>query len=152
MITLGYVNKRLEVGQNLIEVRLPIFEQPGMPFSGGSASSIFRANICCSPGTVNVYDVGDCVVVGFLDNKMANPIILGKLYTASTPSEAPTNTTNSASLVVTDKAVLPMNTKIGNLSLGDLLQTMRQSNSNEDLINEENESGSGGFIDFINLG
>ena len=151
MITLGYITKRLEVGQNLIEVRLPVFEQPGMPFSGGSVSSIFRANICCSPGTVNVYDVGDCVVVGFLDNHMENPIILGKLYTASTPDETPTNTTNSASLVVTDKAVLPMNTTIGSIGFNDLLNLLRQSNSTEDLVNEDISSGDGS-IDFINIG
>ena len=151
MITLGYINNKLEVGQNLIEVRLPIFEQPGMPFSGGSESSIFKANICCSPGTVNVYSVGDCVVVGFLDNHMDNPIILGKLYTASTPDETPTNTTNSASLVVTDKAVLPMNTTIGTVSFNDLLQVMRQSNNTEDLVNEDISSGDGS-IDFINIG
>lgn len=145
MITLGYITKRLEVGQNLIEVRLPVFEQPGMPFSGGSVSSVFRANICCSSGTVNIYDVGDCVVVGFLDNHMENPIILGKLYTASTPDETPTNTTNSASLVVTDKAVLPMNTTIGSIGFNDLLNLLRQSNSTEDLVNEDS-------IDFINIG
>ena len=151
MITLGYINNKLEVGQNLIEVRLPIFEQPGVLLSSASKSSIFKANICCSPGTVNVYNVGDCVVVGFLDNRMDNPIILGKLYTASTPDEYPTNTTNSATLVVTDKAVLPMNTTIGTVSFSDLLQVMRQSNNTEDLVNEEISTDSNS-IDFINAG
>ena len=82
---------------------------------------------------------------------MDNPIILGKLYTASTPDETPTNTTNSASLVVTDKAVLPMNTTIGTVSFNDLLQVMRQSNNTEDLVNEDISSGDGS-IDFINIG
>ena len=134
MITLGYVTKRLDVGQSLIEIRLPIFEQPGMPFSGGSESSTFMASICCNPGTVNVFNPGDCVVVGFLDNRMATPIILGKLYTADTPAEAPSNTTNAASLVVTDKATLPMNTTIGSINFSDLLKIMRQGDSTEDLV------------------
>lgn len=113
MITLGYIKKLNEPGSNLVSVRLPVFEQAGI-----NEESLFSANIGHEPGSVNGYSVGDCVVVGFLNNTLDSPIILGKLYTGDEPSA--TNFSNANSLTVTESATLPANTTIGGMSFLDM--------------------------------
>lgn len=113
MITLGYIKKLNEPGSNLVSVRLPVFEQAGI-----NEEALFSANIGHEPGSVNGYSVGDCVVVGFLNNTLDSPIILGKLYTGN---ESPaTNFSNANSLTVTESATLPANTTIGGMSFLDM--------------------------------
>lgn len=113
MITLGYIEKLNSAGSNLITVRLPILEKSGV---GGKA--LFSANVAYDPGNLNGFVVGDCVAVGFLDNTMDCPIVLGRLYSGNEKSA--TNFANANSLNVSDNATLPGNTTIGGVKFSDI--------------------------------
>jgi len=141
MLTLGYITKLNEAGDNLFEVRIPIFEKAGssknLPDLSGS---YFRANLSQIPGQINAYRVGDCVVIGFLDNKFERPIILGKLYVNDNLEAR--GATNADSLNVASKAVLPKETTIGDISYDTLAAIARATDlfTNQiDTILSENE-------------
>lgn len=127
MITLGYITKLNETDGNLFEVRIPIFEKAGsskeLPDLSGS---YFQATVNQVPGQYNAYQVGDCVVIGFLDNHYEKPIILGKLYLGNTPDKIkPQGFLDANALEVSDKAVLPGNTTIGEIGYRDLEKLLR---------------------------
>lgn len=113
MITLGYIEKLNSANSNLITVRLPLLEK-----SGVGDRALFQANVAYDPGNLNGFVVGDCVAVGFLDNTMDCPIILGKLYAGN--EESATNFANANSLAVSDNATLPSNTTIGGVKFSDI--------------------------------
>lgn len=110
MITLGYVDKVNLSASTTIRVRIPLFEKSGI-----SEQALFDASVCQEPGSMNGYVEGDCVVVGFMDNTMEKPLILGKLFTGGETSA--TNFSHANSLVVTEAAELPGNTTIGGVSV-----------------------------------
>ena len=133
MITLGYIRKLNSEGSNLFDVYLPIFDKAGVPLNEESlSSSVFPANLAYNPGNLNAYKVGDCVVVGFLNNKKSMPIILGKLYTGM--EEEATNYSYNSSLTVINDAKLPENTVIGDLSVAKLNEVLLQANTAIDRI------------------
>lgn len=117
MITLGYVEKVNLSASTTIQVRLPLFEKAGI-----SEKALFDASVCQEPGSLNGYVEGDCVVVGFMDNTMEKPLILGKLFTGG--EESATNFSHANSLVVTESAKLPGNTTIGGVSVRELITKM----------------------------
>ena len=135
MITLGYITKVNEPGENLFEVRLPIFEKAGTNADlHDTSGSYFEANLGYDPGNLNSYRVGDCVVVGFLDNKRDRPVILGKLYVGD--EAAATNFSHSNTLVVTASATLPSNTTIGGMQLDTILTNLRQTEHLSDVLSQ----------------
>ncbi len=113
MITLGYIKEVNAPGSTVFKIRLPVFEQAGI-----ADEQLFDAVLCYNPGNLNAYREGDCVVVGFLDNRLAKAIILGKLYTGD--EESASNFSFANSLKVTESAVLPGNTIIGNITAQDI--------------------------------
>lgn len=130
MITLGYIKQLNEPGSNLVSVRIPLLEQAGI-----NEEAVFSANIGHEPGSLNGYSVGDCVVVGFLNNTMDTPIVLGKLYTGKESNA--TNFSNANSLTVTESATLPANTIIGGVSFLDMatkLNTFKDVKENVDSL------------------
>ena len=62
---------------NLYGVEISIFKTPV-----GSMNAAATVNCACSlPGGIySSYAVGDMVFIGFVDNEMAQPIILGRIY------------------------------------------------------------------------
>lgn len=62
---------------NLYGVEISIFKTPV-----GSMNAAATVNCACSlPGGIyNSYAVGDVVFIGFVDNEMAQPVILGRIY------------------------------------------------------------------------
>jgi hypothetical protein len=69
------------------------------------------AQINIVPGIYNSYKTGDIVFIGFEENKMEAPVILGKLFVSAT-SEAGSYRGNVSgnSLAITDTAQLPYST------------------------------------------
>lgn len=141
MLTLGYITKLNEADDNLFEVRIPLFEKAGssknLPDLSGS---YFKANLNQIPGQYNAYRVGDCVVIGFLDNKLERPIILGKLF-VNDNSEA-RGASNADSIKVASKAALPKDTTIGDITYDNLVAMARATDlfTNQiDTILSENE-------------
>lgn len=60
---------------NLCKIRIPIFEGPG-----NVDPAVFTAVMNVPPGIHSGYAAGDIVLVGFADNSMNKPIVLGKLW------------------------------------------------------------------------
>lgn len=125
MITKGIVYSQVE-GTNLFKVRIPIFD--GIEGSSTSTDNdlLASATLCTLPNVDNVVSPGDIVYVGFENNDIGKPVILGQLY--QKPSK--TNTCidiTLRSLVVEDKknkqvslAKLPSDTTIGSTKFSDI--------------------------------
>ena len=127
MLTLGYITKLNKTDDNLFEVRIPIFEKAGsskdLPDLSGS---YFQATVNQVPGQYNAYQVGDCVVIGFLDNYYEKPVVLGKLYLGNSPDKIKAQGfLDTNALEVSDRAVLPGNTTIGEIDYKDLEKVLR---------------------------
>lgn len=93
------------------------------------------ADSCLFSGTSVQYNVGDAVVIGFMENKMSKPMILG-MWNALEQSKQiyhPTNNINVTTLQVDRSASLPSNTtfkyidqggKINTISIQDIMETI----------------------------
>jgi hypothetical protein len=69
------------------------------------------AQINIVPGIYNSYKTGDIVFIGFEENKMELPVILGKLFvSASTEAGSYRGNVSGNSLAITDTAQLPYST------------------------------------------
>jgi hypothetical protein len=69
------------------------------------------AQINIVPGIYNSYKTGDIVFIGFEENKMESPVVLGKLFiSASTEASSYRGSVSGNSLAITDTALLPYST------------------------------------------
>ena len=84
--------------------------------------AIFNATLCESPGSYNGFEVGDVVVVHFLDHEMNDAIIMGKLYTSIPEEDKAFILANR--LKITNTVELPKDTRIGDSNLGDIAQAV----------------------------
>lgn len=138
MITKGYIVEILREN-NKFNVRIPFFETASMrSFDEKSSSVIYESTLCYQPGNLNSYNVGDCVFVGFEDNQLEKPIILGKLYLGE--EKKATNYQFASSLKVEEKTILPNDTKIGDIHLSVILEALRNKdniNDNLEILKEE---------------
>lgn len=105
MITQAEI-KVIDYKRNLCQVRIPIFEGPG-----NVEQALFWAVMNIPPGVHSGYKVDDIVFVGFSDNSVNKPIVLGKLLVDKVQDalvEAPEcGYVSCANLEVEKKAVLP---------------------------------------------
>lgn len=112
MIQYGIIEK-IDYTTNRFLVRLPIFET-----NEDGRKIILEAVLCYQPGLYHGYNLGDVVVLGFINNHLDAPIILGKVFNGQEDSGLAS--TNAADLKITQKAELPLNSSIGNLTYSDL--------------------------------
>lgn len=106
-----------------IYVIFPDFMSPG-----SSDAQVVECRICYSSGSINLYSAGDIVWVAFEKNQLNIPIIIGKLYYINEygNSEELNNTFFQAQAIdIKNKAVLPKDTKIGDLSYEDLTKLIK---------------------------
>lgn len=66
-------------GEYQVKVRIPKYDK--MSTDGFSYDELSTSIICSSPGTLVNYSVGDIVLVGFENNEINKPVVLGLLYT-----------------------------------------------------------------------
>lgn len=125
MITLGIINS---INIDSIAVRLPVFEA-----SGSNENQILNCSICYNPGNLKGYKVGDIVYVGFENNQIDKPVVLGKLYKGE---EEASNYSLANSLKVTENATLPYNTTIGNLDFSEIKSIFNEIMQLKDYINQ----------------
>ena len=81
MITKAYI---LDINpqSNKYYIRIPIFDKPGLSADNSTFSgALFYATLSHEPTSKESYKVGDTVFVGFENNDLNKPIIIGKLYT-----------------------------------------------------------------------
>ena len=120
MITTGVITGKFfdKDGVTLYNVDISIFRDP----TSDRGQSIVSATCCATPGQYEAYNDGDKVYISFVNNNISHPVILGKIYQnleeASVTKPASYFKVNS--LEVTEDAILPANTKIGNLDLSNL--------------------------------
>ena len=112
MITTGLI-KEINISDNnhknnLYKVEIGIFKTPGDTTSG---NGVLTCTSCIQGGLNSAYAVGDRVYIGFVNNELGQPTILGKIYTGiSTADEDSRGYYNINSLKVTSDTVLPINT------------------------------------------
>lgn len=97
----------IDYTKNICRVRIPLFENASRNVNMIEADAQFSI----VPGVYNSYKTGDIVFIGFEENKMELPIILGKLFvSASTEAGAHRGNLSGNSLSITDTAQLPYST------------------------------------------
>lgn len=110
MLTLGVI-VAIDNNSNKCDVRLPIFE------NSNSEEVIISALVSNTPGLFNGYKVDDRVVVGFIDNAISRPVIIGKMYLGYANEIAdPRGALNCNSAVIDENAEIPITTKISSES------------------------------------
>lgn len=110
--------------KNYYKVKIPIFKSSISTSDSGCIRNAYCAN---QGGLYSSYNVGDKVFVGFFNNEMNVPIIIGKINPKSVDISNKDNIDSNArslgilkDLVVSNKAVLPEDTKIGEITYSDL--------------------------------
>ena len=99
--------QNIDYTKNVCRVRIPLFENASRNVDMIEAD----AQINIVPGIYNSYKTGDIVFIGFEENKMEAPVVLGKLFiSASTEASSYRGNVSGNSLAITDTAVLPYST------------------------------------------
>ena len=117
MITKAFVISKAE-DSNKYFVRIPLFEVSGRAREASKNASIIEATLCYQGGAYDTLMPNDCVFVEFENNQFHKPVIIGKLYLGKEDSANTYELVNS--LKVTNKAELPLDTKIGGFRLDEL--------------------------------
>ena len=129
IMTRGIIVELPPEGSNIFRVEIPLMGD------NTTNEAIFNATLCESPGSYNGFEVGDVVIVHFLDHEMNDAIIMGKLFTSIPEEDKAFILANR--LKVTNSVELPSDTRINGLNLGDLTQGV---------INAGNAIGGGGSL------
>ena len=128
--TKAYITELPSESSNVFKVNIPLMSDHV------NDEAIFDALLCAPPESYNAYNVGDCVFVGFEDDKYNMAIIFGKLYKDKPEKSTAYNLLND--LKVTDTAELPENTTFGKFSVKDIFNLYQGA---------EGGGGKGGVID-----
>ncbi len=97
----------IDYTKNICRVRIPLFENASRNTNMIEADAQFSI----VPGVYNSYKTGDVVFIGFEENKMELPIILGKLFVSSAAEASSYRGSLSGnSLDITDTTKLPYST------------------------------------------
>ena len=112
MITKGIIEEILP--KYKVRVRLPLLNGMVQSTSGLKTNELSLATICVLPNISNVLNVGDIVFVGFEDNDLSKPIILGQLF--SDKSFTTKINLDVAKFSTSSYTKLAMDTWIGNIS------------------------------------
>lgn len=97
----------IDYTKNMCRVRIPLFENAARNVNMIEAD----AQINIVPGIYNSYKTGDIVFIGFEENKMELPVILGKLFvSASAEASSYRGNVSGNSLSITETAQLPYST------------------------------------------
>lgn len=117
MIVKGLI-KTINFSDNSCTVRIPLFETAAV-----QGEVILPAAILIQPGMYNGYSEGDIVFVDFENDKLNQPIVLGKLYLGAAKEEASLAQSALAvsNLTVTSKATLPIDTRLVLEETGDVV-------------------------------
>lgn len=120
MITVGVIVEKKYADETLVYVvDLPIFKFPGVKETPITNTKV-EATVCVEPGNYEPYNINDKVYVGFVNNEFAQPVILGKIAKRFNEKENASVYQYINSLDVTESAILPKDTKIGDITYGDL--------------------------------
>lgn len=125
MLTRAYITE-LDLEHSKVRVRMPWID--GIENSSGYQlydSDLCWATIMYTPGIEINYNINDVVIVGFEDNNVGRPIVLGylKLDGVDLDKELHINATD---LTVSSKANLPLNTNIGKTPYEEIFNSVNE--------------------------
>jgi hypothetical protein len=106
MLTLAEI-KSINITENKCEVHIPIFDVPGT-FN----KTVLTAAINITPGVHSGYEVGDTVIVSFVDEAINKPIVLGKLYLGVGEEVSNRGIVSCDRLEVGQQATIPVTTEL----------------------------------------
>lgn len=119
MITKAIITE-LPNKDNLFKVWIPVFDK------NLDNKYISEAVLCYNTSDLSAYNINDVVYVGFEDNYLSKPIILGRLFITK---DDVLRELDCEKLKVNTQATLPMDTKVGNTSLGDIVKNINILNN-----------------------
>jgi hypothetical protein len=106
MVTKAII-QTIDYTKNICRVRIPLFENASRNVNMIEADAQFSV----VPGIYNSYKTGDIVFIGFEENRMELPVILGKLFVSTTTENSSTiGNLSGNSLRITETAQLPYST------------------------------------------
>ena len=108
-------------------VYIPIFQNSNTT----NAEILFCCPYSYHPGNIQGYAVGDVVYVGFENDDLDYPFIIGKLYTVK-DTEAPSTQFKGNALRITGKTVLSDDTTIGDITYAQLSNLITRVNALDD--------------------
>lgn len=118
MITKGIIEEILSPYS--ARVRLPIFDSIKDAQNSVSTGNLRVASICSLPNCTNLLGIGDIVFVGFEDDDLGKPVILGNLVKEQPSTANPS--INSYALNIDNSVNLPGTVSINNTDNIDLTQ------------------------------
>ena len=135
MITRAIVDQ-VDYKLNKVKVNIPILDGIRNTENSTLYNSEYRwASMLYIPGMEVHYKAGDVVVVGFEDNDLGSPIILGFLKLAENNIDESRIYLNSVELAATNKFTAPESTVIGKTTyqeLFDAVEGHKESSSTEE--------------------
>lgn len=131
MITKGII-QTIDSTTNAYNVRVPIFEG-----AGNKHAVVLTATAAINPGHFAGYQQNDVVFIGFENNDINSPVILGKLYLGAQNETTPRGIVHCENLKIYSEAELPLNTRFSMIqqvadnpvtcnSLSDLVQLVQK--------------------------
>jgi len=102
------------INQYEVRVRIPVYNKSADAVNCTPTDQLYIASTCIPAGQSYNYNVGDVVYVGFEDNDVSKPVILGFLYNSNDLSS--TSDYQIRNLYVDSEAVLPKYTNIGSIT------------------------------------
>jgi hypothetical protein len=137
MITKGIIKRLNSLEDNHFLVYIPLFKKANSPIE----SAKIEATAVCLSGVDNCFKVGDVVYVGFEDNQVDKPVILGKLYLGKEDKENIKTTLSVKSIEVTESSNLSANTSFENLNIVDLYNKLNWLMNNNFLPAMKDDDG-----------
>lgn len=123
MVTRAIITQ-LDLSNNKVQVRIPLLDGiENSPDSPIDSADLCWASIMYIPGIEISYSVGDIVIVGFEDNNVGKPIVLGYLKLIGKNIESKIYMTTKE-LSVENKFSSPTNTTIGNIEYSELFNVV----------------------------
>lgn len=119
MITKGIVVEIIDAYN--LKVRIPLYDRASYAVQATPDSELSIATICTLPNYQCQFKVGDVVFIGFEDQNIAKPIILGKLFYNENTDNQLYNNSTVYNITAVESANLPVKTTIGNITSDELL-------------------------------
>lgn len=136
MITKGIIEEIINTYQ--ARIRIPMYDGLENTKQSTLNKDLSIASISVISNLHNPVNVGDIVFVGFEDNDIGKPIILGTLYkeVMETKTNLKLNSLISDNLNILNSTILPYNTQIGSITNKEIASLSGIKNNIQEQINE----------------
>ena len=140
MVTRAIITQ-LDLSNNKVQVRMPLLDGiENSPDSPINSEDLCWASIMYIPGIEISYSVGDIVIVGFEDNNVGKPIVLGYLKLRGKNIDSKIYL-KAKEVIAENKFSSSINTTIGNIQYGDLFTVVDNSKKPEKAAKKSKSKG-----------